>query len=380
MTMLSRRIILGSCGAALICMTAAGNMLPQSATGLMPLKVTLAREFSKKQILDVSPDGKKLCFENWGDAKHPMDVVELGTWKTIFSGSFQTRVWFAGFFSGSRSLIVETRLTPTKGKNISHLTHIDLHTGKRTEGQPAPNSPCDDNPVTALADGILLVDDINWKSIAKCSLLLVEFPTCREIASVPFTIKANAAEQTSRANSRTAISNDRSVFVYTYANTLVCRRSKDLKVLWTQNISPLTDVYEIATSSNGSHVAIATANHKVWLENREYSISIYDGETGSNIARFAVSGTDGIAISPDGRLLAVAEIINDRTQKQYFTVVHVCDARSGAILVSFEHDRLRWQRGGTIKAACRVYFTADGQYMISSGMNTKVWSLDRGQG
>jgi hypothetical protein len=205
---------------------------------MSPLKVNLEQEFSKRKIKDISPDGTLLCFENWVAAKYPLEVVEIGTWKMIFSGSFQTRVWFADFFSDSKSLIAETLTDFDNRTNVPHFTLVDLQTGTRTEVDHLSGNPYEDDPVRALGKEVLLVKDIDWKSIENCYLVLVDFPTYREIIKVPFIIKSDEPELSSPADLINALSKDKSIFVYCYGRTLVCRRTKDFRILWTRKIEP----------------------------------------------------------------------------------------------------------------------------------------------
>jgi hypothetical protein len=376
MTKLSRRKLLQSSGWALAYLLAGTTLTARSPGTTKSLSMRLIQEFSKRSILDISPDGSKLCFDNWSNAKYPLEAVEMGTWKIIFSGSFQTRVWFAWFFSNNSTLLAETRITLGNRRNVPHLTSIELKTGNRTEGRHFADNVYEDDPAIALSDGVLLIKHINWKSIEKCSIALVEFPSYREISRVPFVVKPDESEFASLANYRANISGDRRVFLYYYGRTLVCRRTENLEVLWMREIGPLLKVIDIA-SPNQNYVAVAVADSAFRDQQKESYISIYNGKTGTDVARMNICGTDGLAISPDGSLLAVVEIVNSRENKTYYAKVHVYDVKSGEILASFEHDQIKWQRGGTIKAACRVYFTADGQHLISSGMNTKVWRFGR---
>lgn len=378
MTKLSRRNLLQFSGSALISLLAGRTLRAQSAAGGIPVKMSLMHEFFKKQTLDISPDGSKLCLENWGDARYPLEVVEIGTGKMIFKEVFQTRVGQASFFANSKSLLANT-LIKLNNKIAHHLTVVDLLTGERTESQHFAGNTNGNDPSIALSDGIILVKDIDWKSIEKSSLILAEFPTYREVAKIPLVAKSDEPEKSAIDNYRSGVSNDRSIFFYSYGRTLVCRRTRDLEVLWLREIEPPSTA-KLFASPNANYVAVAIADTAFRDLQKESYIVICNGKTGADVKRLQICGTEGLALSPDGNLLAVVEIINSRENKTYFAKVHVYDVKSGEILASFEHDRIKWQRGGTIKAACLVYFTADGQYLISSGMNTKVWKLIRNQG
>jgi hypothetical protein len=305
-----------------------------------------------------------------------LEVIEIGTWRMIFSDSFQTRVRFASFFSDSKALIAETRIALYNKKSALHLTLVNLQTGERIEKRHLPDNPYEGDSGIAIRDRILLVNHIDWKSIEKCSLALVEFPTYQEIATVPFVIESDEPEKSAPADSRKGISDDREIFVYFYGQTLVCRSTKDLEILWTKRIDAPLGVQKII-SPNENYIAAAIADTPFRDLQKESYISIYNGKTGAKIRRLPLCGTEGLALSLNGNLLAVVEIKNDKNKKEYVLIVHIYDVKSGRVLASLEHDRIKWQRHVFTKAVCNVYFTTDGQYLISSGMNTKVWKLSR---
>jgi len=373
MMVISRRELFISSGSVLIGLLAQKILFAQSIAATHSLKVNLIKEFCKKQVLDISPDGLSLCFENWGDAGYPLEVVEIGTGRMVYSATFGTRVRHASFFKDSKSLLVDTPIA-IKGKNAHHLTVVELYLGKRYEGLDSASNPYRNDYAEALSDKMLLVTDIDWSSIERSTIALVEFPNYREAKRASFVLKSDKQELSTPGNSRFGLSDDRGIFVYSYGRKLVCRRNNDLEVLWTREPEPMLRAFNII-SPNRNYVAVAFADNAFREQQKDSLISIYNGMTGADIARLPICGTDGFALSPDGSLLAAVEVVNYRKKKMYFTNIHIYDVKSGNILASFEHDRIKWQHAGTIKAACLVYFTADGQYLISSGMNTKVWKL-----
>lgn len=194
MTIFSRRELLRSSGSALICLLTGRSLRAKPAAAAKPLKLSLMQEFCKKQILMVSPNGMKLCFENWGDAHHPLEVVEISTGKMIFTGKFQTRVMNASFFANSKSLLANTLIN--LNNNIAgHLTVVDLQSGSRTEGLDFANNPYKNDYIEALSDNSLLIQNTDWSSIEKCSIVLAAFPDYQEITKVPFVIKSDESER-----------------------------------------------------------------------------------------------------------------------------------------------------------------------------------------
>lgn len=372
MSIFSRRKIIHLSGTTLIYMIVKKTLGAKSTAPANPLNVRLMQEFVKKQVLDISPDGMKLCLEDWNNVDYPLQVVEIGSGNRIYSGVFETRVRPASFFANSRALLAVT-LIRLNSKTARHLTVVDLQSAMRKEGLDFADNRYKNSHVEALGENILLITDIDWSSIEKCSIVLAEFPNYREVAKAPFVIKPNGPEHADPADSKYALSNDRSIFIYSYGRTLACRQTKDLAALWTRKIEPSLMVRQIA-SPNTNYVAAAIADTGFRDMQKESYIAVYNGITGVDINRLPICGTEGLALSADGSLLAVVERVNNRNKKMYFLYVRIYDVKSGKILALLEHDRIKWELRNT---SCRIYFTADGQYVISSGMNTKVWKIGR---
>jgi hypothetical protein len=373
MKSLSRRELLQSSGSALFCVLGRRILGATPPVLMNSLTINLVQTFPRKQILDVSPNGKNLCFDYWGNQTYPVEVIETSTWKTIFTRIFQTRAWSASFFADSKALLIESRINIGSKKSIPHLTRVDLKTGQSTEIHHS-NSPYENGRAMALVEGIMLVEDIDWHSIDKCSLVLAEFPTYREITKVPFLVAPVDSQRSAPGDIRNVLSNDRSIYVYCYGSNLICRRTKDLMVLWTREIKLPNEVFMIQ-SPNASYVAIAVADSGFRDRQKEYRTLVYNGKTGAETAEFPICSIDGFALSPDGNLLAAVESKPDEKKQEYFLNVKLYDVRSGKILASVEHDRIKLQPHIATKAVCRLYFTSDGQYLISSGMNTKTWNI-----
>src|ERR1039458_3624482 len=70
------------------------------------LKVTLAQEFTQSSVQAVSPDGTRLCLRDWAERGSPLRVLEIGTWRTLYTGRFAAPTTGAGFFADSRTLMV----------------------------------------------------------------------------------------------------------------------------------------------------------------------------------------------------------------------------------------------------------------------------------
>src|ERR1039458_196623 len=88
-----------------------------------PLRVELAKEFPASTVRAVSPDGTKLCVEDWKESGYPIRVLEMGTWRVAYTGHFEARTYWADFFADSQTLMV--------GYPVPARAIIDLRTGER---------------------------------------------------------------------------------------------------------------------------------------------------------------------------------------------------------------------------------------------------------
>src|SRR5439155_24813737 len=106
-------------------------------------------------------------------------------------------------------------------------------------------------------------------------------------------------------------------------------------------------------------------------------VGVFDGRDGVPVAQFPIRQVEGLALSPDRRLLAVGQRIEVSAKKpETQPTVLVVDVASGKMLATLVHDTLRLGSSKNfLYGAVRVQFTADGKYLISSGLNTKVWQL-----
>jgi hypothetical protein len=76
------------------------------ADSAKPVTLKPAHEFGGARFLSGSPDGTKLCVEEWKAVGAPVTVVETGTWRTLYSDRFQQRVLAANFFADGEALFL----------------------------------------------------------------------------------------------------------------------------------------------------------------------------------------------------------------------------------------------------------------------------------
>ena len=174
-----------------------------------------------------------------------------------------------------------------------------------------------------------------------------------------------------------AISDDRGTYAYSFDHTLVCRRISDLAVLWTHQIPPQLHARQVAVSADGGYVAVASADDAFYrVQQRNYQIAVYDGETGASVALLDLNGSDGMALSPDGRLIAV--VAREPGKKHALVpTVYIHEVPSGARLASIVHDAVKRGRRQFLESASWVAFTQRGSYLITYGAATRVWRIER---
>jgi hypothetical protein len=352
--------------------------LAAAAVASTDLKLTLVQEFAKSSVKAISPDGTKLCLEDWA-VGYPLRVVAIGTWQTIYTGRFKSRVGIVQFEGDNQTLFLEG--PGAAFKNQYWQAVLDLHTGELTERMHPLDSTNSADYTYAAGNRTLLVAHCEYKPFARIeTLALVEFPDYREIAKAAYATQPREPKRfigkwPIATDFDFKVSDDRSIFVYSFDHVLVCRRMEDLNVLWTRPIEQGVYAFRVFTSAHGNLVAAAVSD-SVSPQQHRYYISIYDGKTGSSVARLPFSGTEGVALSPDGKLIAVVAIEPGKEGKLLPTV-YIHEVSSDLRLASVEHNPIKRGRRQFLEAHIDVLFTSDGQYLVTSGMATKVWKIER---
>jgi hypothetical protein len=138
MTVLTRRDLARLCGTLLVPMPSRNAVAQPSNRA--KLKMSLAQELAQSSVKAISPDGKKLCVEDWSEHGYPLRVLEIGSWRSIYNGHFQSRALSAGFFGDSRALLVQAlgslgkeACGVSKGNCAQLETVVDLSSGEHTE-------------------------------------------------------------------------------------------------------------------------------------------------------------------------------------------------------------------------------------------------------
>src|SRR5262249_32827802 len=137
-----------------------------------------------------------------------------------------------------------------------------------------------------------------------------------------------------------SLTSDRKRLVHRVDQALVCRRVEDFGVLWTRLIDREIDMkakdprwndpdkapylasaaYDI--SADGNRVALAAQGGS---PERHY-IEILNGNDGSLVARWPLRERHGFALSQNGRLLALAELMEGKSSLE--PTMHILDVPS----------------------------------------------------
>lgn len=382
--MSSRRDLLRS-SAAILASWCAGRL--RASPSSVGLKLSLELELPQSTVKALSSDGANLCVEDWAEGGYPLRVIQIGTWRTEYSGRFESRTLGASFFADSRSLFVQFLSSSGKGVcgvgegNCAHQgAVVDFRTGERSQ-RPLLTDLNSHEDYWALRDGILLTSYYKGKPDNRTETLgLVQFSSLRRGAEVPYATQLREPKRRKGTLDLSndfgfCISDDRRTVAYSFDHILLCRRTDDLSVLWTRTVEPQLNAYRVAVAAGGGHVAAAVAGESVTsTEQRTSYISVYDGRTGEDVARLPHSGTEGVALSPDGKLISIVAK-EPGNRGEVVPTIHVLEVSSGRKLTSVAHRPVKAGKRQFAETACTVAFTSDSRYMITSGMATKIWGI-----
>jgi WD40 repeat protein len=82
----------------------------------------------------------------------------------------------------------------------------------------------------------------------------------------------------------------------------------------------------------------------------------------------------GIALSPDGRILAIGRRSKDGTR----AIIILFDIATGRQLTTASHPSIKPERNDPWRADINaLVFTPDGKYLLSSTYDTRIWEIDR---
>lgn len=300
-------------------------------------------------------------------------VFEIGSWKEIYRSPLPGDNAYFSFFLGGQALYGSTS---TYEPLTKHQMVTDLRNGT-TEEQVHAYDPENATMYYPLS-GRTLIGFRNDRE-----LLQVHWPDMKEV------LRVDAGGEV-RGFSFTA---DRKTLIHVVGQKLVCRSASDFSPLWTREIDKDFDLTErmpwhppsygphiasayYSISADGGTAILAPGRAPYRGTPARYYLEILEGASGRPIARWPVSHKDNIAISADGKMLAIAETSGGDKHGTVQSIVRLYDVPSGAPLASLVHDLVPWKH--RVNARVEIDFTADGKYLITSAYtNVKIWSVER---
>jgi len=372
---------------------------PGAAFGEVPVR--LVKAISSAGLLDVSPDSTKLCLyftrrpflsfrevgSAWRGSNEPvrdgddaLRVINRDSWASTYATRLPSLPFFGSFFADSEAICVEMPAVHEREQRGNEHVVVSLRTGEKT----AHFSPFDAAGTlfvySALDDRTLLGTGFNRATNKTDVLTKVEASSFKEIERVPFA--GTPSPSLYQRETFLMVSADRKTFVYTVDHNVVCRRTDDLGIKWSRETDPILGLSRVAVSAGGGLVAASLRSLPNIPATRPPRIEVYDGKNGTPIATIPADAGDTIAISPDGKLLAAGhEVAMQGRRSGTQPTVLLFEIATGKKLATLIHDQFR--DGGAESLYARfgvngVIFTPDNKYLITSGLNTKVWEIGRG--
>jgi len=215
------------------------------------LHLQLERGYPRSALLALSPDGTKVALAVSGQpfdtfrflggrwaagsdklAPDLLKVVELRTGSVVYEEPFRARVFPASFFADGLRIYAETVPFKEKGRTVNQFAVINLSTGERQD-QLIPADSERTTGLHALHDDLLLVQVRDGTIKRAVSLAEVAWPRIETKFQVEY---ATTARESNGHDFEKYLSADRGTLVYAFDHTIVCRRTEDLKVLWTREV------------------------------------------------------------------------------------------------------------------------------------------------
>jgi len=398
--LIPRRSLLGFGCAGSAVLAAAGRALSQSFSwDQVRLRFKPLKEMNNAVLLAMAPDCGRMCI--WvtkkpigrfmlranGDRRSvdhdppssgTLTIMEIGTWKEIFSTPLAGEPMGFSFFVGGDALygVAEPHSLSHKLSDRVAMV-IDLRSGE-VKRLPAP-ATADTTYYSALRDRTLIgVRDDH-------ALLLAEWPSLHEFATA--TVKG-------RMHGGVSLTADRRRLIHVVDQSLVCRRTEDFAVLWHREIDasidmsatlngrgvpgPSLSVAYPSFSADGSTVALGARRVNSTAAPVEFYIEILNGNNGGPIVRWPKNPGDGVTLSADGKLLAVAELAEVGNDLE--AMVHMYQVPSGREVATVVHDRVaRSRRLGATMHGSTFGFTEDGNYFVTgNSYKVRIWQIERG--
>jgi hypothetical protein len=354
--------------------------------------VTLVKEIKYAGFLDVSADSKKVCLyfsqnparsfrstnSHWAEKNAPvrdgedaLRIVSTDSWTPQYSTRLPALPYKASFFDDGEAVYIEI---PGVAGGGTDRALADLASGRLVEHVDYPDAGYFFQ-YWALEDRALLGSSRNAKQNRAEFLIKAEAPDFKEIKRVRF---AGARSRTdSGREAPIVVSSNRRAFAYAYDSTVVSRSARNLEELWSHVGDPEQPVWQVGISADGEMVAAAAADTLYIGASMKHYVTVFSGRDGRVLTTIPALATESVAISPDGKILAAGQRIplHDKKTSGTQPTVVLFDIASGKNVGTIVHDQFYEGGGEYLHAGVKAAFTPDGKYLITSGLNTKIWQI-----
>jgi len=361
---------------------------------LAKTSLRVIKQLDYAYLLDVSPDSHKLCVystknpydlfrsadgrlsqlgRSGADKADALKVIELGSWKELISASLIQRAAYASFFGDSGAIYIQSG-APSR---VTQRLFVDLRNGEKLE-QVVPWSLHLNTSHFALMDRKLLGTVNNAELGQTDTLVIVALPDYKEIQRVPFAqLHSEILKRTGgMSESDIVLSDDRKAFAYAVEDRLVCRDAADIVNVWSQKVGPNLILSLTAISADAGVLAVC-AGMGLESPDRNPRIEVFMRDAGTSKQFPIAQLVNAIAVSPDNKLLALAQNLPKPGSKDITqATIILMDIETQKELTRVIHDDVRaHQNPDHSIRANGLRFTADGKYLVSSGLHTKIWEI-----
>lgn len=389
---IQRRLVLGGAIATVSEWLSAAQNSGRNDTVARPNPgLCFVREFPNAQVEAISPNGEWLClhygttvrqfrggvgqvFGRGGKPSFKICLVRCSTWREIWAKTIPDQISGASFFAEGDRLFAEARVYAS---------------------QTIVRTICDINTLMH-SEEIVTMDRVRsiWTyAYAGDTVVQHEYqrPNSKEKFSKLNRVRMGTSEVLHSSGSQNdssvgvaaemslpAISADRETVLHLYGNELVCRNSTDLSVRWSRRLDAAFNPIRFGIAPKGTFAVVAMWEQgKISHRARKVFIEVLSGKDGKQVGRLEVDGTDSVAVSDDGRLVAAGTQLRQSPRiGRIQTVVRLCDVQTGAELQKVIHDELSVDEHLASGLGHHgLLFSPDGKYLFSSGKSTRVWAL-----
>jgi WD40 repeat protein len=367
------------------------DRLPAATEG-KKLNFKLLREYRNSALLDLASDGRKLALFR---TRHPdlkftarpglileskqdrlddgLEFVDIASGAVLQSAKLRSLAFSGGFFAEGNSFYVETWPFRFNNWAAKQCAVVQLASGQMEENVLPARSGGVSVIYHPLSARTVLGDEANFDTktkVRELALVLAKWPNFVETTRVPIPHDENREWSW---GTEVTVSSDRKRAMYCADQSIVALNTDDLGVLWAHQIEAELFARRIVVSSQGDHVAVAENDTAFIAFQKNFRIEVFDGRKGDLRAQLRVNGYGGIGISPDGKWLSVSQ--QKRIGGRVEPTVEIYDIESGNMVGSVVHRQILVDQQ-SLHGDLASQFTADGKYLVTSGLDTRIWTLN----